>query len=347
MGINSHYTVNFSQLYKYDPDEIGKNAHQLGELTHLGVPIPDGFVILPSLFKKFLEETKIAIDIEKIQAISHPAISDSMPKLLLPIKNKIMHTHIPQDLATKLHGYYKKLSGIFKETSLNIFTSPLKGKSLQFFNVKGDANFILTIKKIWAMQVESSTAIIVQKNIPSKIQGKIITENPLTHEESWVLSDVVSKIKKYFYFPQEVEYALFKGKIYITDIKPFTKIPEIKIISPTVKQRKILIKGVPLNPGIITGSVRLLRNQDYYQVKSHEIAVIPEIDKLLYSKIVKAKAIIVDMELRNPYDRVMYKKSVKKPTIMGTQNAIRMLRNGNIITINGANGEIYSGGLIH
>lgn len=303
MVINSHHIIDFSQLHRFNLEEIGKKAYQIGILKHLKIPIPDGFVILYS------------------------------PDLSI-------------DSIKGIHAAYKKLSGLFSETSVNMLTSSLSNKSLACLDVKGDANLIHKIKTAWTTKGEKSLAIIVQKNIQSKTKGKIITDNPLTYGANKALSNVVSKIKKYFYFPQEVEYALFKGKIYITGVKPFTKTPEIKIIPPIVKQRKLLIKGAPLNPGIITGSVRLLRNQDYYQVKNNEIAVVPQLSKLLYSKISKARAVIADSELANSYDKIIYRKSIKTPTIVGAKNATHVLQNGNIITINGSTGEIYSGGLM-
>lgn len=349
MGLKLNHIVDFSHLHKYDLDEIGKKAYQLDEFVSLKIPIPDGFVIMPSFFESFLKTTGIGEDIRKIQAISHPAIKESMHKLFQPISKKIIHTHIPQELASELHDAYRKLSGLFKEPLLNIYTSPLKGKKINYLNVEGDANFFLTIKKIWSTQIENTPPIIVQKKIKSNIHGKITTDNPSVYEKDKVMVNLVNKIKKYFYFPQEIEYAVFKGKTYITGMEPLTKIPEVKRILPIIKQRKILAKGIPLpfSSGIITGTVRLLRNQDYYQVKTHEIAVIPELNKLLYSKISKAKAIIADAEFKNSYDKAVYRKNVKIPTIMGTKNAINILRNGNIITVNGTSGEIYSGGLIY
>lgn len=290
MGIKSSHIIDFSTLHRFDLDEIGERAYELGELKYLKVPIPDGFVILPN---------------------------------------------IPHDSITELHSSYRKLAGLFKETSLDILTSPLKGKSLQFLDIKGDANFILTIKEIWALQKNNPTPIVVQKKIQSKTRGKLSAE-----------SDIAKKIQKHFYFPQEIDYAIQKGKIYITAVKQLTKIPEQKPILHSKRQQKILVKGIPVNPGVVTGSVKILRNQDYYRVKSSEIAVIPQLNKLLYSKISKAKAVIADSILISSYDKMMYRNNIKIPTIMGAKNALSILRNGNIVTVNGLTGEIYSGGII-
>ena len=284
--------IELSQLHKFDLEEVGKKAYLFGELKHLGILIPDGFVI-------------------------------------------IFISNLSVNLIKEIHRAYKKLSGLFRETSVNILTSHLNNKSTTFTNIKGDANLIHKIKTILSSEGEMPIAIIVQKHIKSSQKGKLSNE-----------SDLAKKIQKHFYFPQEIDCAVEKGKIYVTNIKPLAKIPKQKAITQNKMYRKILVKGIPLNPGIITGSIRILRNQDYYRVKSHEIAVIPQLNKLLYSKISKAKAVVADSELTSSYDKMEFRKNIKIPTIMGVKNAVKILQNGNIVTVNGINGEIYQGGLL-
>ncbi|MBI4096667.1 MAG: hypothetical protein HY425_03025 [Candidatus Levybacteria bacterium] len=303
MGTNSRHIINFSQLYKYDLDEVGKKAHQIGILEHLGVSIPEGFAILCS-------------------------------------------ADLSVSLIKEIHRAYKRLSGLFSEASVNIFTSDRSNKFVIFFDVKGDANLIHKIQTVWTSKTKKPIAIVVQKNIKSKIGGKFVTNDYINNNRNAQFANFAKKIQNYFYFPQEVDYKVYKGKIYVTAIRPLTKISEKKPTAQNRRERKILAKGTSLNPGIITGSVRILRNQDYYQVKNNEIAVIPQLNKLLYSKISKAKAVIVDSELASSYDKMIYRKNIKTPTIMGAKNATHILQNGNIITINGSTGEIYSGGLM-
>ena len=344
MRLDSAKIINFCDLDKADLESIGKKAYELGELKYLGILIPNGFVITTPFFKKFLDQTGISEEILEVQKISHPSIKNSMAKLFEPIKKKIMRTHIPQYLTYELHKSYKKLSGLFKEQSLNIYTSPLVGKFLQFSNVKGDANFIQKLKEIWALQIENPTPIVVQRNIKSKIKGKIITNDPLIHKKFVALAH---KIQKHFYFPKVVDYAVEKNKIYITRIAPFTgEIKESpKHAVQNRKIQKVLIKGVSINPGIATGPVKILGNNSYAQIKNGEIIILPHLNKSLVA-LNTAKAIIIDDDLSNSYDRMLYRNDIKIPTVAGTKNATKILRNGNIITVNGIDGEIYSGSLI-
>ena len=347
MRLNSARIIGFSDLGKHDLELVGKKAVELSELTRLGIPIPDGFVITTAFFEEFLNATGILKEIDEIRKIYHPAIQDSMPKLFEPVKKKIVLTHLPQDLSFELHKFYRKLSGLFKEPSLNIFTSPLKGKSIQFLDIKGDANLVLKIKEIWAEHLENPTPIIIQKNINSKNKGKILTNDPLINNQN--LLTIARKIQNHFYFPQELDYVIEKGKIYITQIRPFSgKVEKSnKVISQNKKVKSVLIRGISINPGIVTGPVKVLReNHDLVKVKSEQIIVLSRLDMSLYEKIKKAKAIVVDTTLTSSYHKMIYRKDFKMPTIEGAKSATKILQNGNIITVNGMSGEIYSGGFI-
>lgn len=335
----------FSKIYKEDLDIVGKKAVELGELTRLGIPIPDGFVITTIFFKKFLDQTGISEKIKEIQKLIHPSIQDSVEKLFDPIKKQIMHTPIQQKLTIELLKFYRQLGGIFKESSLNIFSSsPLNNKSVMFKNVKGDANLILKIKEIWALHAMQPVAVIVQKNINSKVKETIVTNNP-TKE----LENLAHKVQKHFYFPQVVDYVIEKGIIYITQIKPFTGIIREQSKSKTSQKRikKVLIKATSISPGIVTGVVRIINlNRKDLEIKRDEIVILPKLNVKLYESIKKAKGIVVDTALPNFHALMLYGKDVKIPTIIGAKNATKILRNRNVITINGMSGEIYQGGFL-
>lgn len=267
-------------------------------------------------------------------------------QLGIPIQDGFVITpflHLSENLIREVYSGYRRLSGVFKEISLNIFISPLKGNSLQFSNVKGDANLILKIKEIWALQLHKPVAIVVQKNIKSKTKGTIVTDNP-TKE----LEHIAKKIQKYFYFPQEIDYVIEKNKIYITGIKPFTgKIEKLqKQVAQNRAMQKMLIKGVSINPGIVTGTVKVFRdNHDSAKIKNGEIIVLSHLSVSSYRKIKKAKAVVIDDGLSNSYDKMLYRKDVKVPTIVGAKNATKILHTGNVVTVDGQKGEVYKGGL--
>ncbi len=339
MGLNPQYIIDLTEIYKADEELIGKKAHQLGVLQKLHVPIPEGFVITAEFFKEFLRATGIDREISKAQALDHPAISDAIKKLFAPVKEKIMRKQIPQALSIELHKFYRKLSGIFGETSFNIYSSAKDNKSILFHNIKGDANLVIKIKNILAHYLDRPFSVIVQKAFKAKNKKTIVTNDPSIDDEN--LSKLIRKIQRHFYFPQEIEYAVEKNKVYITSIKPFTGIIEYK------PAKKVLIKGIPLNPGIVTGQVKIFRGNNVFRIIGGDIIVTPKLNSSAYKAIQKARAVIIDSMLPKAIDKILYKKSIKIPTIEGAQNASILLHNGHVVTVNGITGEVYSGGLIY
>lgn len=348
MQANSRYIADFSQIYRMDEDLVGKKAHELGILWKLGIPLPKGFVITNIFFKDFLFLTGIDKEIKAVKTLSHPALSDSVKNLSHDIQKHIMYRHIPKILTAELHKSYRRLSGTFREKPVDMFSSTFNNKTILFPNVKGDANFVLKIKKIWSLSFGEPVAVAVQENISPEIKGKVFTDNPnadkrLTNAQMEKLADYCKIIQKYFYFPKEIEYAVKKGRIFVTKVNPFTE-----TISKS-SGRKILIKGMSVNPGIVTGPVKILNDKsEVVKVKRGEIAVMPDFDLSLFKKVKNAKAIVVDSATARSLNKAFYRKSFyNPPAIIGVKNATRVFRNGNVVTVNGMSGEIYSGGLLY
>lgn len=290
------------------------------------------------------------LDREDVDLIGRKACQlAELIELDLPIPDGFVITRnasMPQDLKTEIHKAYRKLCKLFKEPSLNIFSSsPSNNKSTMFLNIKGDANLLIKIRQMWASHINEPVAIVVQKNISSRNNSAFATNNPTKEMEK-----IAKKIQKHFYFPQEVSYVIEKGKIYITAVKPFTGIiKEVSKVVPQKKTQKVLLKGTSINPGIVTGITRIInfnhKDKDF-QIKRGEIAVVPHLNAKIYKKIKNAKAVVANEIMPRVYDNIIYRQRIGVPTIAGAANATRILRNGNIITVNGINGEIYAGGLI-
>ncbi len=352
MALNSRYIIDFPQIHKADEELVGKKAHALGNLWKLGIPFPSGFVITTEFYQDFLHVTGIDKEIKKAQALLHPALAGLAEKLFRPIQTQIMESRIPQELSMELHKHYRKFFGLFTEKPFNISSVYLNDKVIKFKNASGDANLLLKIRQIWSLSPGEPVAIIIQENIKSEIKGQVVSNDPafdkqLTKPQRDNLLNYCSTIQKFFYFPKEIDYAICKGKIYILNIRPFTgRIIQSSSKALNVKTRKILANGIPLNPGIATGPVRILR-QDFVKAKQGEIIVMSKCDKSSFEYIKNAKAVIVDSILPNSLDKIIYKKNFQIPTIEGVKTATRILHNGNIVTVNGASGDIYSGGLIY
>lgn len=337
-----------------DLEYVGKKAFELGELRHLNIPIPDGFVIKTTFFKKFLETTGILKDIEETKKIYHPSLVDSVEKLFQPVKEKIMHAHISADLILEIHKSYRKLAGELRQVPVDIFSSSKTDKSILFPKVVGDANVIVKIKTILSEYLDDQVAVIIAKSMNANIKGKMSTNNlsvdkRLTGGQNNQLFKYCREIQRHFYFPKEVDYVIEKNKIYIKKLTPLTEtadsLPEKKM--HVKKFHKLLLKGNPVCFGIATGPAKIL-NKPHTDtlIKKDDVLILSRFDAKLYNKMKKARAVIVDSVLPTPADKAKYRDNVQIPTVEGTKSATNTIRDGNIVTVNGSSGEIYSGGLI-
>ena len=60
-----------------------------------------------------------------------------------------------------------------------------------------------------------------------------------------------------------------------------------------------------------------------------------------------AKAVVIDSILPNSLSKALFRRDFQIPTVEGVKNATKLFQNGNVITVNGVSGEIYSGGLVY
>lgn len=259
----SQDVIAISKIDKRDLDIVGKHAVELGELSRIGIPVPEGFVVTSSCFRKFLDDNKL--------------------NLAIPAEKEIINASISKDIVSQIYRAYKKLGSVFKESKVVLsLSSPFRLTNIRF-EIKGDANLIHKIKEIWASQfgkisllengISNSNdlhmldiAIVVQKKIDSEKNGRIFTEDPMTSDKTKIVIeqdrnvshyliskrslDVIFKghlsktmkyhkisnheaielaslgrnIEKHFYFPQEVRFTIDKNKFYILDSKPMTAI---------------------------------------------------------------------------------------------------------------------------
>ena len=105
----SKFTKNFKQLTKKDVDIAGGKGASLGEMTKANIPVPPGFVILSSVFDRFLEETDLFQDIKAIlHKINYDDIA-SVERASVKIRDLIHDAPMPKDLQKELMADFKKM----------------------------------------------------------------------------------------------------------------------------------------------------------------------------------------------------------------------------------------------
>jgi pyruvate,water dikinase len=208
-------------------------------------------------------------------------------------------------------------------------------------------DFKIVDKKI----AEQSIRLVYKKGenlrdfVPEKIRGiQKITDGQIEK-----IAKIGKKIENHYYFPQDIEWAIEKEKIYIVQTRPITTIGK-KEVSKTsnVKQTSLseakkLVVGDPACPGIGIGRVKIIQSvKDISKVQSGDILVASMTNPDYVPAMKKAAGIITERGGRTSHAAIV-SREFGIPAIVGAVGATKRLSENQIVTVNGATGEVFSG----
>jgi len=165
----------FKDLSKKDVLKVGGKGAQLGEMSKLGVPVPQGFCVTVNAYRKFLEESGVG---EEIYAILDELDVNDNERLQTAeerIYELIMGAEIPDDIVSAIKTSYnnmnididvlkmgekinmikagRDLSYVAIRSSANAEDQPetsFAGQNKTFLNIKGADHVVEAVKECWA-----------------------------------------------------------------------------------------------------------------------------------------------------------------------------------------------------
>ncbi|HSW96442.1 MAG TPA: phosphoenolpyruvate synthase [Candidatus Saccharimonadales bacterium] len=184
------------------------------------------------------------------------------------------------------------------------------------------------------------------KNKEIKVSASKSKLQKITDEQIIFLAKIAAKLEKHYYFPQDMEWAIEKNKIYIVQTRPVTTTQHKTTTNLSTEMHidsKIILKGDPASPGIASGPVRIIASaKEIGKVMQGDVLVASETNPDYVPAMKKAIAIITDRGGRTSHAAIV-SREIGIPAIVGTEKGTKILKNGEIITINGNSGEIYKG----
>ena len=184
-----------------------------------------------------------------------------------------------------------------------------------------------------------------QTTVPKKLQDK----RKLTDKQIVELAKIGKKIHQHYFFPQDIEWTFYKGKFWIVQARPVTtlKIPNSKIQIPKRATRKILLRGQGASPGMASGPVKIIFSaKEIGKIGNGDILVAPMTNPDFGPAMKKAAAIVTDRGGQTSHAAIV-SRELGVPCVVSTEKATKILKNGQIVTVNGTKGEVYEGGNIN
>lgn len=184
-------------------------------------------------------------------------------------------------------------------------------------------------------------------NKRTKVPKKLQTKRKLNDKQIVELARLGKKIHQHYFFPQDIEWVLVKNKIFIVQTRPVTTIKK-EAPEKTVKKinRRILFKGVPASPGIVSGPVQKVDSaKEIKKVDSGEVLVTSMTSPDFVPAMKKAVAIVTDKGGLTSHAAIV-SRELGVPCVVGTIKATKILKTGQMITVHGGEGKVYSGGIV-
>ena len=177
----------------------------------------------------------------------------------------------------------------------------------------------------------------------------------LTDEEIIELAKYGVQIENHYQHPQDIEWAIDRhtGKIYILQSRPETvwSLKQVPVTSTatqeaTTTERQVLVKGLPVSPGIGIGKALVFFDAKEAIEAMEENAVL--VTKMTTPDWVpamkKASAIVTD-EGGYTCHAAIVSRELGVPCIVGTGNGTQVLKDIGIVTVDGTHGVVYKGAI--
>ncbi|MFZ3077983.1 MAG: phosphoenolpyruvate synthase [Candidatus Aenigmatarchaeota archaeon] len=300
-------------------------------------------------------------------------------------------------LFTERAIYYRHKHSLPQEAGISVIiqrmvNSEKSGVMFSINPVTSENN--ITVEAVWGLGetivqgevtpdtyiVDKSSGAILDRKIGNKLiervrgqDGKTIKRNVnqerinaqvLTDAEVVKIAAYGKKIEQHYGFPQDIEYAIERGKIYIVqsravtffaDNKDGNKIDnknsgthedanrEANQIAHNANQ--VLLRGMGVSPGVGSGIVKIVTGLgDINKIEKGDVLVTEMTNPDFVPAMEKAAAIVTNRGGVTSHAAIV-SRELGVPAVVGTVNATEVLKDGQIVTVDATNGIVYDGAI--
>jgi pyruvate,water dikinase len=190
-----------------------------------------------------------------------------------------------------------------------------------------------TVKLVKQGADNKEVAVASNEQGAQKIPNAIITE----------LAQLGKRLEEHYRFPQDAEWAVEKGKVYLVQTRPVTTLQEQQPQAVSLEALPLLLTGDPASPGIVFGPVKILHDAgEIGRVSAGDVLVAPQTNPDYVPAMKKAVAVVTDQGGRTSHAAIV-SRELGIPAVVGTAHATTTLVEGMLVTVDGSTGKIYRG----
>lgn len=191
-------------------------------------------------------------------------------------------------------------------------------------------------KKI-ALVRDSSGSMQVSNLREEKSKYQVLSDHDIIK-----LAEMGLKLENHYGKPQDVEFAIERDELFIVQTRPITTLGKRSEVGREI-DGEVFLTGLAASPGIASGRVKIVRSLDDLQkIKEGDILVTQMTNPDMVVSMQKSAAIVTDEGGLTAHAAIV-SREMGIPAVVGTQEATKKLKDGELITVDGFTGKVYKG----
>ena len=221
----------------------------------------------------------------------------------------------------------------------------------------GDLDSVTVAEKN-TMYVKSETGETVAEDVPDdKRTARVLDESEIRR-----LVELGERVEDHYGEPQDVEWAIFNGEVFMLQSRPITTITEGDESGAEVggasgaeagvadgsgaddtTAEEVILTGLGASPGVASGPVRLVETLDQLdKVEEGDLIVTEMTTPDMVPAMKRAGGIVTDEGGMTSHAAIV-SRELGVPAVVGSQSATGTLEDGQLVTIDGDRGTIREG----
>lgn len=197
----------FSEIRKGNLAEVGGKGANLGEMSSISLPVPQGFVVTAGAYFYFIKHNRIEAAIKEMTSDLNEESNDQLNRASEVIRSKILCGEIPSDLRNEILAAYKGMIKDGREpfvavrssaTAEDLPEASFAGQQSTYLNIRGAEECVQSVKECWASLFEPRSiyyrttnhfdhlkvglAAVVQTMVQSEKAGVMFTIDPVSQD---------------------------------------------------------------------------------------------------------------------------------------------------------------------
>lgn len=205
-------------------------------------------------------------------------------------------------------------------------------------------------------KIEEQYVMYVKKGVENKelkVSQTARSKQKITDHDIVELTKLGVDLEKHYYFPQDIEWAKEGNKLFIVQTRPITTINKKQSTTENKTEGKLvdaksqhpILLGDPASPGIGIGAVKVLKSPaEIGKVKTGDVLVAPYTSPDYVPAMKRAAAIVTERGGRTSHAAIV-SREFGIPAVVGAEHATSILRDNEVVTVNGKSGEIFKGSI--